>query len=305
MKRDAASAESNCRAIVEPLEERRLLSHAGIAVIGDSDSDEYQFHPPHRSTALNYVQLLAESRDVNFGSFTTRPRGTPRGPGYSFNWARGGDTSSRALADGQLAGAAAQVAGNKVSTVIVFIGSDDYLSAIRSADPVGRLASATQAVEANITTILDTLQSANPNVNIVLATVADIGILPSIKSAHARGDISTAAMAQERTQIAALNDDLKQLASSRSHVAIADVATTLGDLVASPKLKVAGATVNTRQGADSPSHFFLADGVHMGTVAQGLLANLFARTINKAFGGGIRLFSTTQIKHLAKLGAAG
>ena len=43
----------------------------GIGVLGDSYSDEYQFYPPHRSTARNWVEILAATRRLNFGRFST------------------------------------------------------------------------------------------------------------------------------------------------------------------------------------------------------------------------------------------
>jgi lysophospholipase L1-like esterase len=286
--------------LCEPLEDRRLLA-VGVAVIGDSDSDEYAFHPPHRITAQNYVELLAQSGKVNFGQYTAHSRGVPEGPGYLYNWARGGDTTTKAIADGQLTGVVKQVAARKVSTVIVFIGSDDILVAIRSANPLTALENAAQAVETNTATIVARLQKANANVKIVLSTVADVGLLPDTQSLVAHGSIPAAALAAERNDIAAINASLRQLAAANKHIAIADVARELKTRLAGPTLKVAGASINTRVPADAPNHFFLADGVHMGTIAQGFVADLFVKTMNSAFNAGIHPFSTTQIRHLANL----
>jgi hypothetical protein len=34
----------------------------GVGVLGDSDSDEYQFDPPDRGKARNWVEVLATTR---------------------------------------------------------------------------------------------------------------------------------------------------------------------------------------------------------------------------------------------------
>ena len=47
-------------------------SPAGIGVLGDSYSDEYQFYPPDRSTARNWVEILATTRGLDFGRFEIR-----------------------------------------------------------------------------------------------------------------------------------------------------------------------------------------------------------------------------------------
>ncbi len=303
MQHRKAHVEETVQVLCEALEDRRLLSAlpGGIAVIGDSDSDEYAFHGAGRASAANYVELLAQSRGVNFGPYSGSSRGAPRGAGYLYNWARGGDTSSMVLTDGQVAGAAAQVAAHKVSTVIVFIGSNDYLTAIRSANASKALTRATQLVEANIAAILAKLQKANPKVQIVLATVADVGLLPDTTLRRAAGSITATALAQEHQAIATVNADLKRLAAANKNVAIADVAAALHTMVLQPKFKVNGAVVDTRTPGDSPTHLFLADGVHMGTVAQAFLADVFVKAMNKAFGTQVRPFSSMEIRHLADI----
>ena len=86
-------------ASVEPLESRRLFAAAepivGIGVLGDSFADEYQFYPPDRSTARNFVEQLAEDRALNFGPFDAdgAARGEPRNAGFAFNWAKDGATT--------------------------------------------------------------------------------------------------------------------------------------------------------------------------------------------------------------------
>ena len=54
-------------ALLTSLTSARAGWRGGIGVLGDSYSDEYQFYPPHRSTARNWVEILAATRGVDFG----------------------------------------------------------------------------------------------------------------------------------------------------------------------------------------------------------------------------------------------
>src|SRR5687768_10058782 len=41
----------------------------GIAALGDSYVEEYRFQPPDKSAAKNFVEILAEYRGLNFGTY--------------------------------------------------------------------------------------------------------------------------------------------------------------------------------------------------------------------------------------------
>src|SRR5262245_54169942 len=103
-----------CTERVEGLEERLVLSHAAratvtataalhaaaaqvaivqaaphravtlgpVGTLGDSFTDEYRFYPPDRSQARGWVEILAATRRINFGSFSLRSRGEPRDAGF-------------------------------------------------------------------------------------------------------------------------------------------------------------------------------------------------------------------------------
>src|SRR5947209_4962250 len=82
----------------------------GIGVLGDSYSDEYQFYPPDRPTARNWVEILARARGLNFGKFSTASRGEPRNQGFAFNWSRSDAETEDMIRTGQHTGLALQVA---------------------------------------------------------------------------------------------------------------------------------------------------------------------------------------------------
>src|SRR5436305_173252 len=65
----------------------------GFGALGDSLGDEYQFRGSPLAGARNYVELLAGSRGLNFGQFTTANRGEPRNQGYEFNFANAGENT--------------------------------------------------------------------------------------------------------------------------------------------------------------------------------------------------------------------
>ena len=105
-----------------------------IGVLGDSYSDEYQFYPPDRSTAQNWVEILASARGLNFGRYSAESRGEPRNQGFEFNWARSDATSTDLITSGQHTGLAAQVASGEVRVVVIFIGGNDFIYALQSRD---------------------------------------------------------------------------------------------------------------------------------------------------------------------------
>src|SRR6476619_6148359 len=104
-------------ALLTPLAPARAGWRGGIGVLGDSYSDEYEFYPPDRSTARNWVEILATTRGVDFGRFSAASRGEPRNRGYAYNGARSDATTDDLIATGQHTGLAAQVARGEVGLV--------------------------------------------------------------------------------------------------------------------------------------------------------------------------------------------
>src|ERR1700683_2582843 len=136
---------------VATLDRRRLFSVTpattlGIGFLGDSYTDEYQFYPI-RDTAKNYVELLAQQRGLNFGSFTTTDRGDARNQGYAYNWALSGATSSDMLTQ-ELPGLVKQVHAHQVRIVYMFIGGNDFNALLTSADPLATLGTLQSSVTA-------------------------------------------------------------------------------------------------------------------------------------------------------------
>jgi len=84
--------------------------------------------------ALNWVQLLARERGLDFGAFSSdESRGEPRNQGYAYNWARSGGTARTArffLVGADLAtqtpGLQPDVVSGDVEIVFVGVGHNDY-----------------------------------------------------------------------------------------------------------------------------------------------------------------------------------
>src|SRR3954464_6082722 len=126
-------------ALLTPLAPARAGLRGGIGVLGDSYSDEYQFYPPDRTTARNWVEILAATRGLAFGRFSEASRGEPRNQGFAYNWARSDATTDDMIATGQHTGLAAQVASGEVGLVVMSIGGNDFIRALQSPDPMPAL----------------------------------------------------------------------------------------------------------------------------------------------------------------------
>jgi hypothetical protein len=175
------------------LEDRTLPSHGGlpamtVGALGDSYTDEYQFYGPHQSQARSWLEILAATRAVDFGPFTTDNQGEPRNEGFAFNWARGGATSRDMVRD-QLPGLAAQVRRGQVRYAWVFIGSNDFDPFLHEAargdvplaQALARLGQVEARLGANFLTAVNRLLAANPRARVVVSTLFDLTLMPWVR----------------------------------------------------------------------------------------------------------------------------
>ena len=278
---------------LESLENRRMLS--GIGALGDSFTDEYQFYDPDRSTAQNYIEQLADDRHLDFGDFRKTARSAPRNAGFAYNWAQSGDTSSDMLADGQLDGLVAQVASGKVDLAFVFIGGNDFRGVFTSPDPVAALGVVVPQAVTNVFIAVNTLLASSPDVNVVLATVPKVSVLPEVKLAIAAGYLPQALADAVDFAVGAFNQQIRNLAAASPRVALADVEQLVTDVFSFSTFKFGDVAINRESASNDPASLFLADGIHAGTVGQGLLANLFVSAANGEFHTRFRPLSEREI----------
>jgi len=281
-------------------------SLGGIGILGDSYSDEYQFYPPDRTTARNWVEILAATRGLDFGRFSAESRGEPRNQGYEFNWARSDATTYDMISAGQHTGLAYQVARGEVRLVCIFIGGNDFINALKAPVPLAALEEVLPQAMWNYRTAVETIRFADPRVRLVLATIPDIRNLPEFAAPlrdgrlpHAVADAFTAAIAQYNGQIRAIAGNDPQIA-----LLDLDLAVKLGNLVSRDHVYLPGHKLDRLHPSNAIDHFFLADVRHPGTVGQGLLAQMFVATLNANFNAGIAPLHDYEIRRIAAAVAA-
>ena len=273
----------------------------GIGVLGDSYSDEYQFYSPDRMTSRNWVEILAATRGLNFGQFSTVSRGQPRNQGYEFNWAQSDATTEDVLAAGQHTGLAAQVAAGKVSVVVIFVGGNDFIHALASADPATALDDILPRALANYRVALETILNASPQVKVVAVTVPDIRDLPMIRVAVRDRGLPVALLDRYSTALKAYNAQIRSLAWIQPRVAVADfdMAAKIANRFSLDHALIGGRRLDRIQSGNDLDHLFLADQRHFGTMGQGLMAQMVVNAIDTKFAATIAPLSDRDIAGFA------
>jgi hypothetical protein len=305
----------------ETLEERVVLSHAlpnlsntplalgPVGALGDSYTDEYQFYPPDQTFARNWVEILHATREVTFGPFSLKSRGEPRNQGFAYNWARSNATSVDMIQN-QLPGLTQQVANGQIRYVSIFIGGNDFLHLLDGVESglippalaLPALEQTTAVLEANFATAVKTILAANPNVFVVAFNLPDVSLLPLAR------ELATTPQAQlllkaTSQAIQQYNASIAAVAATSPRIAEVDLAGITAQLASSPTgtASFGGQTISLTTAGNDYHDFFLADGIHIGTIGQGIIADEFALTVDSHFGG--QLFPPTpqEIVHYAQV----
>lgn len=280
--------------------------HAGIpgaiGVLGDSYSDEYQFYPPDRSTARNWVEILAATRGLDFGPFSLASRGTPRYQGFAYNWALTDACTGDLIARGQHTGLAGQVARGEVGLAMISIGGNDFIHAFRSPDPMAALERATPRAIENLRVAVETILRAHAEVKVVVATLSDLRNLPEIAAMVRGGQVAAATADSYAAAIARYNAQVKAIAASDRRVAVLDLdlAMRIANLLSRDHVIVGGRRYDRTRPSNRHESLFLADGRHLGTIGQGVIARMFIDTINHRFAAGIAPLSDREIVEFAR-----
>ncbi len=271
---------------------------AGFGVLGDSYADEYQFYPPDRASARNFVELLATDQHVNFGAFSKVSRGDPRNQGYAYDWALSG-AQSNDLAT-QTAGLAQQVAAGQVNTSFMFIGGNDFLDALQAPNAAALLPAVPETLLTNVLTSIGTLLGASSHSNVVVANLFDITQLPIAQQALYFGLVTPAELKAVSQLITGYNQALASALANNPRVAIVDFNGVSQQILSAPTFSVDGVAIDRTTPSDNYTSLFLADGLHIGTVGQGLLANAFVSAADTNFNAGILPLSQAQIIESAR-----
>ncbi len=276
-----------------------------LGILGDSNTDEYRADDnraagtPYQNTTLNWAELLVNERNVNLGTWGTW--GEPRRSGYKYNWTRSGATSTDMISSGQHTGLAQQIRNGEVQYVIIFIGSNDFNTWNGTYNDVysGNLSDAqvqqkVNTIISNITQAVSTVQAAG-NIKLIVANYSDPGM-----SVDFRQQFPDATKRQRITNaIVKINQGINDLAQSKQFT-IADLASMatslLSNIDATGNVVIGGEKIIITSHGNDPHHLQLDDSVgHSGTVGNGIIANVFIRTLNTAFNTNVAVFSDQEI----------
>lgn len=272
------------------------FSH-GIGVLGDSYSDEYQFYPPDRAAARNWVEILARTRGLNFGAFSLLNRAEPRNQGFAYNWARSEATTTDLIATGQHSGLAAQVARGEVKVAVIFVGGNDFINAIKSPRPLDALQHTLPQALANWRLAVDTIRQADPQVELFLGTIPDIRNLPELLDGIHSNTIPRQVVTAYSAAIDRYNAQIREYASGRARVTLLDLELTsrIANLISRDSILVCGRTLDRIHPSNDINHFFLADGRHPGALGQALMAQMMIEALNKRCNAGIKRLTAEEV----------
>jgi lysophospholipase L1-like esterase len=302
------------------MEARTMLSIT-VAALGDSLTDEYQFYAPDETAAQNWPEILSSLRSsqVSLGAFTTSSQGQTRNQGYAQDWAFNGALAEGDDLDGDGTTFANQVDGgspagapglltqpggiSNINFVNILIGTNDIREAIKDsvASPLNlgsNLANAGTNILTAIETVVPEIQAANPNTHILVDTLPPVAefpyltelltVEPSAIASYVTGALNTAE--------ATLNAEIVQYAQSKG-VGVVDFSTMMSNFVANPSFD--GVAVNPNGAGPLDTDLFVGDGIHPGTILQGILANGIIAQIDSIDPGAITPLTDAEILQLA------
>lgn len=284
----------------------------GLAIIGDSGSDEYRADNPrgeeYGENTFNWVELLERERSINVGSWGERPE--PRRGGYEFNWARSGATSTSMLSDGQHLGLAEQIRNGQVSHVVIQIGTNDFsegelgpsiYQGVLAEDEVRKRL---DHVAENIGIAVRELKLAGAD-SIVIMAVKDF---LTIELVPETGEVAPDPNGRLRITAAYeyLNQRIAEVALEEG-VTFFDFNSAIRNELAArydpndrDYILVGDERISLAERGNDPRHALLDDQyLHPGTVLSGLIANLFIDELNQVFGLEIEKFSDDELLRFA------
>jgi lysophospholipase L1-like esterase len=285
------------------------ISMKGIAVLGDSQSDEYRADDNrgynYPATTLNWVELLQQERNVNFGEWGVWEE--PRRTGFAYNWARTGNTSASMIESEHHVGVAEQIKQGNVNVVVIFIGANDFAPYILDDgyqaiynDQLSDAAKKRKVnrIIADIKTAVYTVKDAG-DVRIVLVKVPDWGQHVGVQVAFPFPDQRNTVTAV----ITDVNSELDKLANEEGLLTVDPNALYQGLVYDNDtnKMIVDGVEIERLLLNNNPKNFYLEDGVHTGTVVNGFLANAIIEKINIMIENDIRPLSESEIREAAGL----
>lgn len=294
-----------------------------IGTIGDSLTDETTGLP--FSYVRSWSQIL-EARDaIELGPTAAEAGlegpagwGGPRGAGFRNNWALAGARTSDALRDGQAHGLVRESRATGVTHAVVFLGVNDWSSWFQHEGfgwvyydlYLGTLAD--DRLEAYIDArigayrvILDTLTAGR--INPLVCTVPDFSVCPHTQTVFTE----VQGLTRVRAAVTRYNARLRLLAAEYD-AGVLDMAGLFDRIFGTPEsprttMTLAGHTVRLRDRDTPTGEDALAawshDGLHPGTLVQGVMASAVATGLRGAYGVNVPAPSDAEIAGLVGLPA--
>lgn len=278
----------------------------GVAVLGDSQSDEYRADDRRgenfESVTYNWVEILQRERNVSFGDWGTYAE--PRRTGYAYNWARSGATARSMIESGQHIGVAEQVRAGEVNVVVMYIGANDYAPFI-TADGYEAIYNGTltesQVIEkqnqilADIKTAIDVIQSAG-EVKILIVQIPhwsnNFGVSLAFPVPEHRRRV-TEAVNKTNEEIKTLADQYAIPTLDPNEFYKKQTQSHNGSIV------VGGVKLERLLINNDSRNMFLDDGIHPGTVLNALFANEVMTKLNFHFGTHMLNLTDQEILQIA------
>jgi lysophospholipase L1-like esterase len=248
------------RPAVEQLDDRVLPSAtATIAVMGDSLSASYQGSPQGAAGDRSWVQLLQAEADKHLALDDVAAPG-----------------ATSADLGPQVAAVAGLVRAGDAQYATLIVGGNDVSANLRAIFAGNPTPFVTEVV-ANIEAALETVAAAGP-VHLAVGNIPDISITPAFQA-----QVPNPVLRQEVTHAITLaNRQIEAFASCRG-IPVIDLF-GLSHLAEQP-LTLAGVQVD---------HFYAPDGLHPGSIPQGILADAILEGLGGAYQPSLERFQLTE-----------
>ena len=294
---------------------------AKVVTIGDSLTAEYDVIPEVPGfddlptdyaevtvagwEAMSWVEIAARLRGryFNFGKWKdlSDPWSVPRLSGYEYNWAVPGvdagqyeDFVTSSIFSNPFFYAARQPLEDQLADtaqrVVVWLGGNDFRGNYGPLYDGQDSSSFVDGLIDDLTKVIDFVQDQNPDVQIVIANVPDLGATPTKKAAHP----DPAKRARVTAVTEAVNARIVKLAAKKG-VVVADAYASTAALVNNVPLYFGSVRiVNDKNADNNPQYAFARDGLHPNTALQILNARVIIRAFNKGYAAGIPKITDTE-----------
>jgi lysophospholipase L1-like esterase len=186
---------------------------------------------------------------------------------------------------------------NTAERLTLFIGGNDVKTVYGTIYNGGSAGTFVADFIADITAILDRVQTLNPNIQIVLVNVPHIGITLDVKQDYPYNAVNTERVSAVMRD---LNGQLAALASARN-IGFADIYAPTLRMLDTTKLCIHGINFETSNGTETGAlgqvwlNGPISDNFHPNTNAQSVIANEIIHGFNRRYNTGIPLLTATEM----------